>query len=75
MNTQDIANKLVEYCRTGQFQKCYEELYDNDCVSIEPTGAMLELAEGMEAIHKKGKKWNEMVEEMHSAVVLGMRNK
>lgn len=69
MNTQEIANKLVEYCRTGQFQKCYEELYADNCVSIEPKGAMMEIAEGMESIHEKGKKWNEMVQEMHSAEV------
>lgn len=69
MNTQEIANKLVEYCRTGQFEQCYKELYADHCVSIEPAGAMHERAEGMEAIHEKGKKWNEMVEEMHSAEV------
>jgi hypothetical protein len=69
MNTQEIAEKLVNYCREGNFQACYEELYSPDAVSIEPKGAMMEYAEGMEQIQKKGEMWNESVEEMHSGYV------
>lgn len=69
MSTQEVANKLVEYCRMGQFEKCYQELYSTDCKSIEPQGAMMPLAEGMEAIKKKGEMWQSMVQEIHSGEV------
>ena len=70
MEINEIANKLVEYCRTGNFSRCYEELYDqNAIVSQEPAGAMWEVATGMEELQAKGKKWGDMVEEMHGASV------
>jgi len=69
MNTQEIANKLVEYCRTGQFEKCYQELYSEKCWSVEPEGSSFEPAKGMEAMKKKGEQWQSMVKEMHSATV------
>ena len=69
MNTQEIANKLVEYCRKGDFASCYSELYSQDCVSLEPKGAMIEVANGMEEMAKKGENWNSMVQEMHGAEV------
>ncbi|PCJ67318.1 MAG: hypothetical protein COA58_03080 [Bacteroidetes bacterium] len=69
MNTQEIANKLVFYCRQGDFSSCYAELYSPDCVSQEPKGAQWETANGMEEMAKKGEKWNSMVAEMHGAEV------
>ena len=67
-STQEIAQELVKHCRSGEFHKAYE-LYDENCVSIEPKGAQLELAEGMDAIRAKGEQWNAMVEEFHSSEV------
>ncbi len=69
MTTQEVANRLVEICREGAWQKAYEELYSPDCVSIEPAGAPWEVANGMAEIQKKGEKFNEMVEEMHGGTV------
>ena len=70
MSTQDIANRLVELCRTGQFEQCYTELFDTENIeSIEPDGAMMPYTKGLQALQEKGKVWNEMVEEMHSAEV------
>ena len=69
MTTTEIANKLVDYCRTGDFPNCYSELYSLDCISIEPKGAMMEIANGMDEMAKKGKLWNDMVSEMHGAEV------
>ncbi len=69
MTTQEIANKLVAYCRTGEFHKCYTELYNNSAISQEPHGAMWEVANGLEEMAVKGQKWNEMVAEMHGAEV------
>jgi len=35
MTTQEIATKLVDLCRKGDFETVYRELYSPDCVSIE----------------------------------------
>ena len=67
MSTQEIADRLVELCREGKYQECYQELYAPDAVSIEPKGAMIERAEGLEAMAEKGKKWNDMVEDFHGS--------
>lgn len=69
MTTQEIATKLVDYCRKGDFDACYTELYSQDCISIEPKGAMIETATGMAEMVKKGENWNNMVAEMHGAEV------
>ena len=70
MSTKDIANKLVEYCRTGQWERAQTELYAPNCVSIEPAGGPWPVkAEGMEAITAKAKQFDEMVEEMYGIEV------
>lgn len=69
MTTQEVANRWAELCRQGDFKTCYEELYSQECVSIEPQGAQWERAEGMEEMAKKGAMWNEMVTETHGAEV------
>jgi hypothetical protein len=69
MKTEEIAEKLVTWCREGNFNDCYAQLYSPDCVSLEPKGANMEVANGMEEMKKKGEMWNSMVEEMHSASV------
>lgn len=70
MSTQDIANRLVELCRNGDYATCYQELYSPGIVSIEhdPTKGPQKV-EGMEAIQKKGEEWNAMIEEMHGSSV------
>lgn len=69
MSTQEIANRLVELCRQGDYETCYKELYSPDVWSIEPQGAMMEKIQGLEALAEKGKKWNEMMEEFHGSSV------
>jgi len=71
MNTQEIANKFVELCRTGQWDKAQEELYAENAVSIEMEGAVgfPPRCEGMEAIKAKGEVWKSMVEEFHGVEV------
>ena len=73
MSTQEVANKWAEYCRTGQFDKAVEELYDEQCVSHEMAGAqgLPEKVEGLEAIKAKGEQWNQMVEEFHGMEIGG----
>jgi hypothetical protein len=71
MTTQEIANRLVELCRAGEFEKAQNELFSEDAVSIEPhaTPAFEKETKGLKAIHEKGEKWNSMVKEVHSLSV------
>jgi hypothetical protein len=65
MTTQEVADKLVELCRTGRWQEAQNTLYHNNCKSIEPEGAPWPLVEGLDAIKKKGDQWAAMVAEIH----------
>jgi len=69
MTTQEIATKLVDLCRKGDFETVYRELYSPDCVSIEPAGSPMEICTGMEEIAAKGKAWNESMEAFHGSEV------
>ena len=48
MNTQEVANALVKYCREGNYEQVYKELYSPNIVSIEPKGAPVEVVEGID---------------------------
>ena len=68
MTTQDVANRFMELSKEGKYDKIQEELYAQDCESIEPAHAVaagLAHAKGMDAIKEKAKKFNESIEEMH----------
>lgn len=65
MTTKEIAAKFHEYMQQGAFDKIYAELYSPSATSEEAPGSDWPKAEGMEAIHEKGKKWAETIEEMH----------
>lgn len=68
MSTNEIANRLVELCRQGKFEEAQKELYAADAVSIEPEDAPgLTSVEGLENIVEKGRQFQAMVEEVHSA--------
>jgi len=70
MNTKEIADKLVQYCRTGEFDKCYAELYSPKIVSLEMPGTPFpEKVEGFEGIKQKGEAWQSMMEEFHGAEI------
>ena len=72
MNTESIAKRLVELCRTGEYDKAQEELYADDAASIEPEGlppGALGNAKGLAAIREKGRHFNESIEAMHSGSV------
>ncbi len=63
METNEIAKKLVEYCKQGNFQKPYEELYSPKIVSIENDGkGEGAYVEGFEGIKRKGEWWQENFE-------------
>jgi len=72
MNTQQVANRLVELCRRGEFPKAQDELYANDAVSLEPEGApagAMGNAKGLDAIREKGKAFDQTYETIHSITV------
>ena len=72
MNTQQIANRLIELCRRGEFTQAQDELYADNAVSLEPEGAPagpLGNVSGLEAIRQKGKAFDETYESMHGITV------
>ncbi|MEJ7627186.1 MAG: nuclear transport factor 2 family protein [Ferruginibacter sp.] len=69
MTVQEIAARFMELAKTNQYDQIQDELYSDDCESIEPPSAMamgLPDVKGLEAIKEKGKKFNEMIEDFHS---------
>ncbi|HXL54940.1 MAG TPA: nuclear transport factor 2 family protein [Chitinophagaceae bacterium] len=71
MKTKEIADRLAELCRQGDFEKAQTELFAKDAMSIEPysTPAFEKETKGLQAIKEKGDKWNSMVQEMHELSV------
>jgi hypothetical protein len=71
MTTAEIASRLVERCRQGDFATAQNELFANDAISIEPYGSpeFEKETKGLEAIRRKGEKWDAMVQEVHQLQV------
>jgi SnoaL-like domain len=66
MTTEQIASRLAELCRQGQFEAAQKELYAENAVSIEPE-AMPDFPKetrGLRAIIEKGHKFESMVEKV-----------
>jgi limonene-1,2-epoxide hydrolase len=68
MSTQQIATRLADLCRRGEFEAAQRELFSEDAVSIEQeeTPAFPKETKGLQAIFEKGRKWSAMVEQIHS---------
>ncbi|NME70652.1 nuclear transport factor 2 family protein [Flammeovirga aprica] len=62
MTIKEIASRLVELCRIGEFEKAQQELFAEDCVSIEPDGAPVKEVKGLQGLAEKGKQFMEMME-------------
>ncbi|MEJ7769067.1 MAG: SnoaL-like domain-containing protein [Chitinophagaceae bacterium] len=71
MTTQEIAERLVDYCRKGQFEQAQKELYADDAVSVEPdeTSGFPKETVGLNNIIEKGNQFQSMVDEMHGCTV------
>ena len=65
MTTQQVADRLVELCRTGQIFQAQEELYADDIACNEPAHAPSPSAKGKGAVMEKGKHFASMIEERH----------
>ncbi len=66
MNTQQVADRLIEMCRKGENMQALEELYADNVVSKEMPGMPGEVTEGIKAVFAKSEKWFNNVEEFHS---------
>jgi len=71
MTTKEIASRIVELCRKGDFETAQKELFAKDAISIEPyaTPAFEKETKGLDKILEKNEKFESMVEEMHSISV------
>src|ERR1700741_4998526 len=71
MTTEQIAQRLAELCRKGDYETPQKELFANDAISIEPyeTPDFAKETKGLDAIIEKGHKFSAMVEQMHGGTV------
>lgn len=66
MTTQEVANRMNELFKENKWQQAQEELYSDDCESIEPAHTPgLQSVKGKEAIKQKAIIFQGMIEEMH----------
>ncbi len=58
-NTWEIGNQLVEWCKQGQNIEAVNNLYAENCISVEAQGneMMPQQMEGLEAIRGKNEWW------------------
>jgi hypothetical protein len=71
MTTQEIATRLVEFCKTEQFAKAQRELYAPNAVSIEPFAVegYEKETKGLDAMMAKNKKFESEVEQSFGVTV------
>ncbi|MEO5976513.1 MAG: SnoaL-like domain-containing protein [Chryseolinea sp.] len=71
METNEIASKLAEYCRRGNWEGAHDELYAKDAESIEPyeTPGYKKEVKGIEAIREKTEKFGNSVEKVNKIEV------
>ena len=67
MTTQEVAEKLVQYCREGKNIDAINELYADNIVSREQPGIPHELSQGKNEVLGKNNEWYQSVAEIHSA--------
>ncbi|MEJ1237550.1 nuclear transport factor 2 family protein [Chryseolinea sp. T2] len=67
MDTTQIANKLVDYCKRADWEGAHSELYSSEAISIEPfdTPEYGKETKGLAGIRKKGEKFDSTVEKYH----------
>ena len=69
MTTQEVANRLVELCRQGQYEQAIKELYSPEIVSVEPEGTPDRIVKGLEAIAAKGKAFESKIEKINKSLI------
>lgn len=68
MPTQQIAQRLADLCKKGEWKNAQTELFAEDAISIEQyeTPGFPKETKGRDAIAEKGERFDDMVEEIHS---------
>ena len=72
MSIEQIATRLVELCRKGEYEQAQKELYADDAVSVEPDGlppGALGTVKGLAAILEKGRDFQSRLEAVHGGHV------
>ena len=72
MTTEEVATKLVEHCRKGEWMKAVDNLYAKDIVSVEAheMGNMPAEMRGIDQVRGKTEWWEKNMQ-VHSAKVAG----
>lgn len=72
MSTEEVATKLVEHCRKGEWMKAVDNLYAKDIVSVEAheMGSMPAEMRGIDQVRGKTEWWEKNMQ-VHSAKVAG----
>ncbi len=67
MNTQRIADRLIELCEKGDFQTAQKELYADEVISIEPmeTADYAKETKGKDAVFAKIQKFDSSIEQSY----------
>ncbi len=67
MTTHEIANRLADYCRRGDFETAQKELFSKDVVSIEPeaSNGFEKEINGLDNVIEKGQRFQSMMEETY----------
>jgi ketosteroid isomerase-like protein len=70
--TEEVATKLADYCRKGEWMKAVNDLYAKDIVSVEPRAMENMPAEmrGLDQVRGKTQWWEENFE-VHSSKIGG----
>lgn len=66
MTTADVANRLVELCRSGKVLEAQQELFAENVVSHEPASTPNPVTVGKEAVMAKGKQFASLIEKRYS---------
>lgn len=71
MTTQQVAERLTELCRKGEFDTAYKELFADDAVSIEPEAGhgFEKETHGLDNLLKKAAQFGAMVQEVHGVEI------
>lgn len=70
MSTKEIADRLVELCRSGKTEEAKEELFAPDIISIEPyEGLLAKETKGMDAIREKAKLFVSHVDDFYGDTI------
>jgi ketosteroid isomerase-like protein len=69
MTTQEVATRLTELCRKGQYDLAHDELYHPEAESLEPDYSPTPYAKGREALRQKGLAFSQGVQEVHNEYV------